>query len=100
MLVLAVVLGQDGNGDDLLCGSGNRFDSNNSLLWSGFLGLFNQGDSSINELGVNLLNGYRGANNGSVSMLTNVVGVRSGVGQVGVLDVGNDDALLRLELQP
>lgn len=101
-LILAVVLSQDGDRDDFL--SGNRF-SCDSFLNGGFLGLLNSWDSCVDDLGVDLRgsDGNRCADDRGVSVLGigdvlgGIVGVGGGVWKVSVLDIGNDDALLRLD---
>jgi hypothetical protein len=101
-LILAVVLSQDGDRDDLL--SGNRF-SSDSFLNSGFLGLLNGRNSCVDDLGVDLgsSNWNRCADDRGVSMLGvggglgDVVRVGGGIGKMSILDIGNNDALLRLD---
>ena len=75
-----------------------------SFLWSGFLGLLNCWNSSVDHLGVDLgsCNWNRCADNRGigvlgVSVLGDIVRVGGGIGKVSVLDIGNNDALLRLD---
>jgi len=112
LFILAVVLSQDGNGDDFL-GSFNRGSCNRGgFLDNCFLRLLNSWDSCIDHLSVDLLDrgwdscidhmsvdlldrGWNTVDRG-VMVLSGIVRIGGRVWQVSVLHVWNDDALLGL----